>query len=324
MRTNHDLVTDNRMRSTDGAPRETFDLAATRRSLLQSTGLAASGAVVLGLLGSTERAAAQTANVDVQILNFALNFEYLGAEFYLHATTGGTLSASQTSGLGNAGTVTGGSPVPFSDPVVQGLASELAADEVNHVEFIRAVLGSSVAVARPQIDFAASFTAAARAGNLISQTDTFSPFADDSSFLLGAYLLEDVCVTALHGAAPLITNKQVLDYAGGLLGTEAYQAGAIRTLCFQRSLFRQTQQISALRYYLDGTGNDDQGVGADQSTITGGVQTAANITPTDNTARAFNRTPRQVLNIAYGAANASQGQFFPNGVNLGPGPSIVG
>jgi hypothetical protein len=122
----------------------------------------------------------------------------------------------------------------------------------------------------------------------------------------------------------LVTNKAILDYAAGILAVEAYHAGLVRTVCFARGLFRQTAQISRLRYYLDGTGNDDQGVEPDQSTIVGGPRTLSNIVPTDFTSRAYSRTPRQVLNIVYGGQNAASGLFFPAGANPGPGSSIVG
>ena len=57
---------------------------------------------------------ASTGITDTDIFNFALNLEYLEAEFYLRAVTGSGLSAADAGT--NPGTVTGGAAVPFKTP----------------------------------------------------------------------------------------------------------------------------------------------------------------------------------------------------------------
>ena len=281
---------------------ETQNLA--RRRLIQSTGASAVAVTALaaaGVAAVSSPAEAQGVN-DAAILNFALNLEYLEAEFYIRAATGVGLSAADTAGTGYANSVIGGSPVPFVTPAIQQYANEIAQDELNHVRFLRAGLGGA-AVGEPAIDLLNSFAAL---GSLIG-VPGFNPFTSETNFLLGSYVFEDVGVTAYHGAAALISNKQILTAAAGILAVEAYHASEIRTILYQLGTTTQnlTTSISSVRSSLSGA-SDDQGV------VLNGV---ANIVPTDSNSLAFTRTTRQVLNIVYGAQNATSGLFFPNGMN---------
>ncbi len=271
-----------------------------RRGLLRSAGMAGAMAGVAVLSRGITPAQAATIG-DPDILNFALNLEYLEAEYYLRATTGVGLTAADTSGTGNQGTVVGGGAVPFKSKKLAQLAAEIASNEKSHVEFLRSALGAS-AVAEPAIDLYNSFNALAVAAGL---GDSFNPFADEISFLLGAYIFEDVGVTAYNGAAPLITSKSYLGAAASILAVEAYHAGSIRSLLNEFGLADATAKISALRASASGAA-DDQGVKLD------GV---VNIFPVDSNALAFSRTTTQVLNIVYlGGASGNYG-FFPQGLN---------
>lgn len=164
-----------------------------------------------------------------------------------------------------------------------------------------------MAVARPTINIRQSFTAAATAAGLIKPGQTFDVYATENNFLLGAFLFEDVGVTAFKGAAPLISNKTYVSAAAGLLAVEAYHAANIRTVLYERGLAPQANAISAARDRLDGPGDDDQGV-----TLNG----QANIVPANSDRMVFGRTPSQVLNVVYLTPKAAtSGGFYPNGVN---------
>ncbi|MFM9927343.1 ferritin-like domain-containing protein [Variovorax sp. H27-G14] len=253
---------------------------------------------------------------DGDILNFALNLEYLEAQFYQYAVFGKGLSDDQLGGTGTRGNVIGGHQVPFKDPVVAQYAREIAKDEADHVRFLRAALGAS-AVAQPQIDVGTdpngAFSTAARAAGLIKAGESFDPYASDEAFLLGAFIFEDVGVTAYKGAAPLITSKAYLEAAAGILAAEAYHAGLVRTVLYAKgiqtpSLRTSADAISDARDSLDNSADDDQG-------ITGTADTS-NIVPLDSNGIAFSRSPGDVLNIVYLTKDAvNKGGFFPAGVN---------
>jgi hypothetical protein len=108
-------------------------------------------------------------------------------------------------------------------------AQEIAQDELDHVRFIRINIGNT-SVACPKMDIGPAFAAlGAAAYNTTSQTPPFSPYFDIYNFFLGAFVFEDVGVTAYKGAAPLILNKGILKAAAKILATESYHAGLIRT-----------------------------------------------------------------------------------------------
>ncbi|HET6825405.1 MAG TPA: ferritin-like domain-containing protein [Amnibacterium sp.] len=287
------------------------ETAVDRRKLLTLTGLAGAGAAAAALLPAGAASASTGGVSDGTVLNFALNLEYLEAEFYLRAAYGEGLSDSMTTGKGERGNVSGGHKVPFKSKLVQNYAHEIAKDEKQHVEFLRAALGSA-RVARPAISLDAAFTAAAVAAGVIKKGQKFDAFANDTSFLLAAFIFEDVGVTAYKGAAPLITNKTYLGAAAGILAVEAYHAGLIRGALYAEgfaapSLFDTVQKISNVRDAVDGPTDDDQGIGN---------KAYSNIVPADSNAIAFGRTPSQVLNIVYLNSEAvSRGGFYPHGIN---------
>lgn len=292
-----------------------------RRRFLARAGMVGAGAIAAGALGQNEaqaafakkgRFAGQTIS-DADILNFALNLEYLEAEYYTYAVTGQGIQALGigVDGVGTPGGVTikANPKVPFTTPAFEQYAREIAADEQAHVRFLRTALGSAK-VARPAIDLLESFNTAAAAAGI---GPAFDPFANEVNFLLGAFIFEDVGVTAYKGASPFVRDAAYLEAAAGILGVEAYHAGSIRTSLYaigqqNPAVITLAQQISDLRDGADGAGDTDQGVTD--------ANNQANIVPADGNGLAYSRTFDQVLRIAYlGKAPGAGGGFFPSLTN---------
>lgn len=274
-----------------------------RRLMAGALGLA--GAMGLGGAVHAKPAAASAISA-LDVLNFALNLEYLEAEFYLRAVYGRGLDADQITGVGPApGAVTGGRQVAFPARYQRELAQEIAHDERAHALLLRGALGKA-AVARPRIDFHAAFTLLARAAGVVTASSSFDPFASAENFWLGAFVFEDVGVTAYKGATPLLAQSRYLDAAAGLLAVEAYHAGEIRTLLLRAGKGFLAGRLARARDRIDGPTETDQGL-----SLNGKV----NIVPTDQNGLVFARTPRQVLDVVYLGTNSRKGGFFPNGMN---------
>lgn len=320
-------------------------IIASRRNLLIGGG-AAMAALAMPSIASA--AATVSTYTDADILNFALNLEYLEANFYYLAAFGCTISAPNSiatgagatalgiTGVGTQGTVVYKSTttkVPFALPGVAAYATETAVEEGKHVAFLRGALGTA-AVAQPQLDLMGSFNTLAMAAGIGA---TFDPFTSDANFLVGAYIFEDVGVSAYKGAAPLIsttaTGKTYLQAAAGILAVEAYHAGLIRTTIYSLdptgSLGYQglTQKVSTLRTTLSkaalstAPSPDDYGVGLTTYTVGTTSVSASTVVDADQTNLiAFGRNTNQVLNIVTGggattAGTKATGVFFPNGLN---------
>jgi len=282
-----------------------------RRSLMGRFGATAAtvmavGAAVTSGAALTSLPAAAQGITDADILNFALNLEYVEAQYYIRAFLGRGLDASDTSdpnGVGNAGFVLGGSAVPFQTESIAAYAQKITIDEVNHVRFLRRVLGNA-AVAQPNIDLLNSFNGLAAAAGLVPAGTQFNPFLNETNFLLGAFVFEDVGVTAYVGAAALLQNKDYLSAAASILAIEAYHSGTVRTVLGALGQQKAADAISAVRAKL--------GNGKEQGLTVGNLR--FNTSPSDTDSLAFRRTTTEVLNIVY-AGRSTGGGFLPDRAN---------
>ena len=340
-------------------------ITTTRRKMMTFGAASLAG---LMMAASTKEASAASYS-DADILNFALNLEYLEANYYYLAAFGTTIDKPNAAsvaaggpsggisitggGVGTAGTVSGGSMVPFATVAVGSYATETAIEEGKHVLFLQGAL-SSAAVAQPAINLGTSWQTLAAAANSVTPAgnipSAFSPYASDATFLVGAYVFEDVGVTAYHGAASLLTTSSNLSAAAGILAVEAYHAGLVRTTINaldptgSMGLVGYTTSVSNLRNALSQAGllgmapgatsydnnPDDYGLATFTTPTalgTAGAATATRIVDADPTdAIAFGRNTTQVLNIVTGggavmgttAVSPAKGVFFPNGLNAGP------
>ena len=268
-----------------------------RRKLITNLSMAAGAAGMLGVAGCSNGGAAAVSTPTgaapsvLDVLNFALNLEYLEATFYSVVVTGTGLTAADM-GTG-AGTVTGGGQVAFSNTFVSNIAINLMMEEVEHVELLRATIAgplfNSTPVSMPSL-------------NLVP-TPAYA-VTNDATFLAVARQLEAVGVSAyIGGAQYLVSNTAALTYAAQILDLEAQHEGALRAACIQL------------------------GVASPAADTMDMPPTTTQIFNTSNTT-GLNpvRTVSQVLNIVYGNSSATSdptnitaglpsGGFFPSGIN---------
>jgi hypothetical protein len=259
---------------------ELQEQVANRRKFLKGVGFTGLGLASAAMIGSkftsgVQGVQAATAIDDEDILNFALNLEYLEAEFYAVSTYGSTLvQLGVITKAEESGPTTGGSRVPnFGSSPSALLASALRTEEIEHVKLLRSALGSA-AVKKPAINL-----------NALGYG-----YSNVASWLKLARQFEDVGVSAYLGAAPLISSKAYLAAAGAILSVEAFHSGAIRLACIMDN--------------VSSPAVDSQDI----------PPTTSHPFDLNSDALAIPRTPSEVLKIVYGGGTSSGG-FYPDGMN---------
>lgn len=263
--------------------KEALATSHNRRSLLKK--LAVAGAA----LGATQAPVSAQGPSAVDVVQFALNLEYLEAEFYSVAVTGQTLQQRGIPITGSGGapgaTTTSFGKVAFGNNIVftAGVAEDLMDDETAHVVILRNALQANgvMPIAKPAI-------------NLDALASGGASLQNQQTFLVLARAFEDLGVTAYNGGVTLLAGSPYLMTAARILAAEGQHAGNIRLQVARFGLF--VPPMDAADVVPPPAGNNFFA------------------TNKANGLTAF-RTPGQVLHIAYGfKTGATSGGFFPEGV----------
>ncbi|KAL2610087.1 hypothetical protein R1flu_028660 [Riccia fluitans] len=274
--------------------------------------------------------------MDRDLVAFALNLEYLEADFFLFGAYGYGLDVQ-------APYLTGGGPSPIGgrkallDPLTNDLVAQMGLQEVGHIRVIRENLGLD-AFPRPLLNI--DKTTWARIMDSAFQmplNPPFDPYANSINYMLASYAIPYVGLTGYVGANPLLMGSGAKRLVAGLLGVESGQDALIRTWLYERrdqmvepyafTVAAATVAISNLRNNLDHSGLvalagvpvpymiDDEGLvvpielGAEQ-------QTVGNVLSADVNSLSYARTPEQILAIVYSSGDPRvPGGFYPLGAH---------
>jgi len=296
-----------------------------RRKILKLT----AGGVMAGILSTAMPvpASAQTSQ-DIDLLNFALNFKYMLAQYFSYVQSGAGVAPTSLTGTGTAGAVTIGRRVTFADAMLGSMAVEMSSDSVNQLGPIRTAIGA-LAIAQPSIDISSSatagFTLAMQRAGVVAAGASFDPYGSEENFLYAAYLLNDISVSAFRGLLATASNRVIVQLFAGILATECYHFATIRSLLYTRGattprLRQNADRISAYCASIAGAVPFEQGISPRQRTYAAATGQASvsvsGVVPADTNGEVIGRTPGQILNLLYmNAGHVTQGGFFPAGVN---------
>ncbi|KAK9104009.1 hypothetical protein Scep_020853 [Stephania cephalantha] len=271
------------------------------------------------------RAEAQFTNpgCDNDLLQFAMNLEFLEAEFFLHGAFGEGLDTF-------APELTGGGPPPIGVQraplhwLVRDVIVQFGFQEVGH---LRAIQQSVDPIPRPMMDL--SVTHFAKLMDMVIGTPLdppFDPYRNDINFLLGSYILPYIALTGYVGSNQYLNGTNTKRLLAGLLAVESGQDAVIRAMLYERALQHVhpyplnvaefTQKISTFRDQLSLSLIDkDDGVVTQKPERNQGTS-QGNIINGDWNSIAFSRTPQEILRIVYETGSeTSPGGFFPFGAN---------
>ncbi|CAK9873282.1 unnamed protein product [Sphagnum jensenii] len=258
---------------------------------------------------------------DKELIQVALNLEYLEAEFFLWSSVGKGLDKF-------APYLAKGGPHPIGvqkanlPPLLADVFFQFGLQEVGHLRAIHKGL-KEYAFPRPLLDVSTK-TWAKLFDKVIGKElkPPFDPYCNGLNYVISAYTIPYVGLTGYVGANPLLLSKEAKKLVAGLLGVESGQDAVIRTFLYHKrheevkpygiTVAEFTDKISSLRNELSHAFLDE-GLVVPRPLGPEGL-TKGNILSADKDSLAYGRTPEQVFATVYGTGTASKpGGFYPKG-----------
>ncbi|XP_075652716.1 ferritin-like catalase Nec2 [Castanea sativa] len=260
--------------------------------------------------------------VDVDLLEFPLNLEYLEAEFFLYGALGYGLDKF-------APNLTLGGPTPIGGkranlgPFTRDVIKQFALQEVGH---LRAIQSTVKGFPRPLLNLSAeSFAKVVDSAFETKLVPCFDPYRNGLNFLLASYLIPYVGLTGYVGASAKLQDPKSKRLVAGLLGVESGQDAVIRALLYKyknikvrpygKTVAEFTSRFSQLRDKLGNAGVKDEGLVVPKDEGAEGLITG-NVLAGDKYSVAYDRTPEEILRIVYGSGDERKpGGFYPKGAD---------
>ena len=310
----------------DPNPDFSLQSLASRRGFLRRASIAGAAAAFAPaaaslLLNPTSSLAASATDVDADVLNFALNLEYLEAEYYSYAVFGQSIEDQSRRHAGRQrrrrGRLTVSSPtaqVPFTNPIVASLrqGNRPGRDQPRHVPAHGAGRDRPV-VGQPPLDLLNSFNTAAQAAGIGPSVRSVCQRRGLPARRV--HLRGRGRDGVPRRGARSSRTRPISTAAAGILAVEAYHASEVRTVLYGMSQrdggprHRRARCRRSPTCATRWTARDK-----DQGIVDSGRRRRTSCPPTRNSL-ALARTTRKVLNIVYGAKHTHSGLFFPSGMN---------
>ncbi|CAL0325438.1 unnamed protein product [Lupinus luteus] len=259
---------------------------------------------------------------DVDLVEFALNLEYLEAEFFLFGATGQGLDDFAPE-LAEGGPSPTGAKIASLDKDTKDVILQFALQEVGHLRAIKRMVKG---FPRPLLNISKeAFAEIMDSAFEEPLHPPFNPYANHINYLLASYVIPYVGLTGYVGANPELQNGTFKKLVAGLLGVESGQDAVIRAKLYDLrdlpvhpynlTVGEITNHISRLRNELGRKGVKDEGLLA--PTYEGfELKCAGKVLAGDKYSLAYPRTPKEILRIVYGGGDEHvPGGFFPKGAD---------
>ncbi|KAF8394566.1 hypothetical protein HHK36_020778 [Tetracentron sinense] len=286
---------------------------------------------------------------DVDPVQFAVNLEYLEAEFFLWGALGyGLDHVAPELALGGPPPI--GAMKANLDYLTLNIITEFAYQEVGHLRYslplslclsqnlslslkrscsvtvFRALITTVGGFPRPLLDLSASnFAKLFDEAFGYHLVPPFNPYHDSLSYMLGSYVIPYMGLVGYVGTNSIINGYKTKRLLAGLLGVESGQDAVIRMYLYERAeelvhpynhtVAEFTIRISEVRNQLAMCGIKDEGIivppelGAEN-------RTCSNVLSADLNSLSYARTPAEILRVVYNTGNEHiPGGFYPKGAN---------